>query len=464
MSLISCQDLVKTYRLGEMDVHALRGVSLKIEAGEFVAIMGASGSGKSTLMNILGCLDVPTGGTYILEGTDVSTLGENRLAEIRSSKIGFVFQNFNLIPRTTALENVQLPLFYKGIPSREQKAMALQALERVGLADRQRHHPAQLSGGQQQRVAIARAMVSIGEGANAAVQAQIASFGTNVIVILPGAMTVSGVRTGHGGAVTLTVADIEELKKIPAVTEVGWARRDAMQVVHEKKNWFTTINGVTPGYLIIRGWSIVSGDFFTQTESDSAAKVALLGNTIVKNLFEPGEDPVGATIRIKNIPFKVVGALDAKGYDTRGADQDDVVFIPFTTAERKIMGTKFLGSIGAGFLSAESPEQMSQIVEEVKRILRQRHKLRPAQDDDFTVRNQIDIAKDQEGTSESMTLLLLAVASISLLVGGIGIMNILLVSVTERTREIGIRMAVGAKRRHILLQFLVEAVGLGAKC
>jgi len=306
------------------------------------------------------------------------------------------------------------------------------------------------------------AMVSIGEGAKAAVQAQIASFGTNVIIILPGAMTVSGVRTGHGGAVTLTVADIEELKKIPGVTEIGWARRDAMQVVHERKNWFTTINGVTPGYLTIRGWSIVSGDFFTQTEMDKAAKVALVGNSVFKNLFEPGEDPEGATIRIKNIPFKVIGVLDAKGYDTRGADQDDVVFIPFTTAERKIMGTKFLGSIGAGFLSAESPEQMSQIVEEVKRILRQRHKLRPTQEDDFTVRNQIDIAKVQEGTSESMTLLLLAVASISLLVGGIGIMNILLVSVTERTREIGIRMAVGAKRRHILLQFLVEAVVLSA--
>jgi len=160
MSLIVCRDLVKTYHLGEMDVHALLGVSLTIDTGEFVAVMGASGSGKSTLMNILGCLDVPTAGTYTLEGTDVSTLGENRLAEIRNSKIGFVFQNFNLIPRTTALENVQLPLFYRGIPAHEQKALALRALERVGLADRQRHHPAQLSGGQQQRVAIARALVT----------------------------------------------------------------------------------------------------------------------------------------------------------------------------------------------------------------------------------------------------------------------------------------------------------------
>jgi putative ABC transport system permease protein len=306
------------------------------------------------------------------------------------------------------------------------------------------------------------AMVSIGEGAKAAVQAQIASFGTNVITILPGSMTLSGVRSGHGGAVTLTVADMEELKKIPGVTYAGWARRDAMQVVHENKNWFTTVNGVSPSYLVIRSWSTVSGDFFTQTDMDSAAKVALLGNTVIMNLFEPGEDPVGATIRIKNMPFKVVGALAPKGYDTRGTDQDDVIFIPFSTAERKIMGTKFLGAIGAGFLSAESPEQMAEIVEEVKRVLRQRHKLRPDQDDDFTIRNQLDTAKIQEGTSESMKLLLLAVASISLLVGGIGIMNILLVSVTERTREIGIRMAVGAKRRHILLQFLVEAVVLSA--
>jgi putative ABC transport system permease protein len=306
------------------------------------------------------------------------------------------------------------------------------------------------------------AMVSIGEGAKAAVQAQIATFGTNVITILPGSMTVGGVWTGHGGAVTLTVTDVEELKKIPGVMYAGWAKRDAMQVVHENKNWFTTINGVSPDYLVIRGWSARNGEFYAQADMDTAAKVVLLGNTIVKNLFEPGEDPVGSTIRIKSMPFKVVGTLEAKGYDTRGTDQDDVVFIPFTTAERKVMGTKFLNSIGAGFLSAESPEQMPQIVDEVKRILRLRHKLRPAQEDDFTVRNQIDIAKVQEGTSESMKLLLLAVASISLLVGGIGIMNILLVSVTERTREIGIRMAVGAKRRHILLQFLVEAVVLSA--
>ena len=183
---------------------------------------------------------------------------------------------------------------------------------------------------------------------------------------------------------------------------------------------------------------------------------------MVDNLFLPGEDAIGATVRLKNIPFRVVGTLAAKGFDSRGTDQDDVVFIPFSTAERKVMGTKFIGSIGAGFLSAEAPEYMDQVAADVKRVLRQRHKIRGDQDDDFTVRNQLDTVKLQEGTSESMTLMLLAVASISLLVGGIGIMNILLVSVTERTREIGIRMAVGAKRRHILLQFLVEAVVISA--
>ena len=306
------------------------------------------------------------------------------------------------------------------------------------------------------------AMVSIGEGAKAAVQAQIASFGTNVIVVLPGAMTLGGVRTGHGGAMTLTVADMEELEQIPSVAHVGWTKRDALQVVHENKNWFATVNGVTPAYLVIRGWSTVSGEVFTHADLELAAKVVLLGKTVVENLFEPGEDPVGAMIRIKNIPFRVIGALAPKGFDIRGVDQDDIVFVPFSTAERKLMGTRFLGVIGAGFVSVDTPERMDQVVAEAKRILRQRHKLRPDQEDDFTIRNQLDAARIQEGTSESMTLLLLAVASISLLVGGIGIMNILLVSVTERTREIGIRMAVGAKRRHILLQFLVEAVVLSA--
>jgi putative ABC transport system permease protein len=306
------------------------------------------------------------------------------------------------------------------------------------------------------------AMISIGEGAKAAVRAQLATFGTNVVMILPGSMTTSGVRSGHGGMITLTVADMIELGKLPNVTETSWTKRDAAQVVQENKNWFTSIGAVTPSYMVIRDWSIARGDFYTQNDEDTAAKVVLLGKTVVENLFDPGEDPIGATVRIKNIPFKVVGTLASKGFDTRGNDQDDIVFLPFSTGEHRLIGTKFIGSINAGFLSADSLEDMTQVTSDAKRLLRVRHKLRPDQDDDFTVRNQLDIAKVQEGTADSMTMMLLAIASISLLVGGIGIMNILLVSVTERTREIGIRMAVGAKRWHILLQFLVEAVILSA--
>jgi putative ABC transport system permease protein len=305
-------------------------------------------------------------------------------------------------------------------------------------------------------------MVSIGEGAKAAVQAQLATFGTNVIAVLPGAITAGGVWTGMGGSVTLTIKDMEEAGKIPSVRYVSWARRDATQVVHENKNWFTTINGVTPPFFAIRNWSLTAGDFFAQNDVDQAANVAVLGNTIVTNIFEPGEDPIGGTVRIKNMPFRVVGTLAPKGYDTRGSDQDDVVFIPFSTGERKLMGTKFAGSIGMGFLSADAPDHVNAVVDDVKGLLRQRHKLRPDQADDFTVRNQLDIAKVQEDSSQSMTMLLLAVASISLMVGGIGIMNILLVSVTQRTREIGIRLAVGAKRWHILCQFLIESVILSA--
>ncbi len=306
------------------------------------------------------------------------------------------------------------------------------------------------------------AMISIGEGAKAAVRAQLATFGTNVVMILPGSMTTSGVRSGHGGVITLTVADMIELGKLPNVAETSWTKRDAAQVVQENKNWFTSIGAVTPSYMVIRDWSIARGDFYTQNDEDTAAKVVLLGKTVMDNLFDPGEDPIGATVRIKNIPFKVVGTLAPKGFDTRGNDQDDVVFLPFSTGEHRLIGTKFLGSINAGFLSADSLQDMTQVTSDAKRLLRVRHKLRPDQDDDFTVRNQLDIAKVQEGTADSMTMMLLAIASISLLVGGIGIMNILLVSVTERTREIGIRMAVGAKRWHILLQFLVEAVILSA--
>ena len=305
------------------------------------------------------------------------------------------------------------------------------------------------------------AMVSIGQGARAAVKAQVASMGTNVIIILPGTTTVGGVRGGQGGAVTLTASDALDLKKkIPLLSETAWAKRDVMQIIYGNRNWNGPVNGISPGYLTIRDWSYTGGGPITQADMDSAARVALVGQTVVENLFEAGEEPVGATIRIKNVPFRVIGVLAPKGQSAQGSDQDDIIFIPFSTAERKVLGTQFLGSVGALFASTDRPDDLPEAVEVIREVLRARHRLQPEQADDFTIRTQVDIGKVQEGTSQTLTVMMFAVASISLLVGGIGIMNILLVSVTERTREIGVRMAVGAKRRHILMQFLIEAMTL----
>jgi putative ABC transport system permease protein len=305
------------------------------------------------------------------------------------------------------------------------------------------------------------AMVSIGQGAKAAVQAQVASMGTNLIIILPGSTTVGGVRGGQGGAVTLTVADALDLKKkVPLLTDTAWTKRDVMQIVNGNRNWNAPVNGISPSYLTVRDWSFMSGGPITQADMDAVARVAVVGQTLVENLYEPGEEPVGSTIRIKNVPFKVIGVLAPKGQSAQGSDQDDVIFIPFTTAERKVLGTQFLGSAGVLFASTDRPEDLPEAVQAVREVLRVRHRLQPDQADDFTIRTQADVGKVQEGTSQTLTVMMFAVASISLLVGGIGIMNILLVSVTERTREIGVRMAVGAKRRHILIQFLIEAMTL----
>jgi putative ABC transport system permease protein len=305
------------------------------------------------------------------------------------------------------------------------------------------------------------AMVSIGEGAKSAVKKQIATMGTNVIIIWPGATTVSGVRSAQGGAVTLTVADALDLKKkIPLLSDTGWSKRDVRQIVYGNRNWNAPINGISPSYLTIRDWSFSSGGPFTQADLDSAARVALVGQTVVENLFDAGEEPVDAVIRINNVPFRVIGVLSPKGQSAQGSDQDDIIFIPFTTAERKVLGTLFLGSVGSVFASTDRTDDLPEAVEQIREVMRARHRLQHEQPDDFTIRTQVDIGKVQEGTNQTLTIMLFAIASVSLLVGGIGIMNILLVSVTERTREIGVRMAVGAKRRHIVMQFLIEAMTL----
>jgi putative ABC transport system permease protein len=312
-------------------------------------------------------------------------------------------------------------------------------------------------------VAAVIAMVSIGQGASVSVQEQIARMGNNMLVILSGTTTQGGVRTGFGGAQTLKTSDAKAIQReCPAVGAVTYVRRQVQQVVAGNQNWSTAITGVTPEYQIVRDWPVATGRFLNKQEEESAATSAVLGQTVVQNLFGPGQNPVDQTIRINNVPFRVVGVLTPKGQSTQGQDQDDAVFIPFSTAERKVLGTRILGTVGSIMVSAVSPEAIPEAQRQITNLLRERHRIRRGQNDDFTIRNLADIAATAESTSQVMNILLASVASVSLLVGGIGIMNIMLVSVTERTREIGIRMAVGAKSRHILTQFLLEAVVLSS--
>jgi macrolide transport system ATP-binding/permease protein len=614
--VIDVRDVTKVYRLGDQEVHALGGVSLVVERGEFVAIMGASGSGKSTLMNVIGCLDQPTSGSYLLDGIDVANLDEPALARIRSRRIGFVFQSFNLLARTSAAENVALPLFYSGQLTGG-AAKVRDTLALLGLADRARNHPNQLSGGQQQRVAIARAlinsptilladeptgnldsqtareilgtiralnrergltvvlvthertlaetadrivtmsdgavvsderkgapdaaagrpaapapedlerpsplaevrsflwmallaagrgigrnklrsaltmlgifigvaaliaMLAVGEGARAALKAQLESLGTDLLVVLPGTTRANGVRAGIGSASTLRVTDgAAILEEDSAVSDISFVNRQSAQTVYGNQNWSTSIQGVTPSYLSIRDWPVVAGRRLAERDETEGATVCLLGQTVLANLFGEFQDPLGATIRIKNVAMEVVGVLAAKGHSASGQDQDDVVLIPFRTSQERVLGVaapgsaqsqatvfipppnpfgiqpRLAGFVHTMFVQARSGELVKTALQQVTQTLERQHRIRPGQPDDFTVRDLTEIAEVAEESSRVMELLLAAVASISLLVGGIGIMNILLVSVTERTREIGIRMAIGARRVHVLLQFLVEA-------
>ncbi|TMA05984.1 MAG: FtsX-like permease family protein, partial [Deltaproteobacteria bacterium] len=299
------------------------------------------------------------------------------------------------------------------------------------------------------------AMVAIGEGAKATIRAQIASLGTNVLIVLPGTLTQGGVRTGFGGVSTLVDGDAKAMtQEIQAVAFASPVLRRNDQVVAGNLNWGTIATGVAPEYQQIRDWQIAAGRFVHDGDVESAAKVAVLGQTVVNNLFG-NDDPIDAVIRIRNIPFRVVGVLAPKGQSSQGADQDDIVMIPYTTMQKRLMRITYLQSI---VVAAVSAERVAEAQEQIAALLRQRHRILQDREDDFFIRNLSDIAEAASSSARVMAVLLGAVASISLLVGGIGIMNIMLVSVTERTREIGIRMAVGARSRDIMLQFLVEAV------
>jgi putative ABC transport system permease protein len=313
-------------------------------------------------------------------------------------------------------------------------------------------------------VAAVIAMVAVGSGATASIDQEIQSIGSNLLIVLSGTITASGVRLGSGQMLTLTEDDARALQaECPAVLAAAPSVRGGAQVIYGNNNWATQIQGSTPEYLLIRDLVVAEGRPFTEQDVDAAAKVALLGTTVVENLFG-GATPVGQVIRIKNVPFEVIGVLAPKGQSPGGQDQDDTVILPISTAKRRVLGSSQANarSVGAIMVQARGPALISQAESEVATLLRQRHRIQPGQDDDFTVRNLTEIFAARQSSARIMSLLLGAIASVSLVVGGIGIMNIMMVSVTERTKEIGLRRAIGGRMKDILLQFLVEAVTLSS--
>ena len=305
-------------------------------------------------------------------------------------------------------------------------------------------------------VAAVIVTVGIGVGARNSVQQQINALGSNMLIVMPGSLNQGGVRSGNGGASTLTPADGLAIARLPGVAAVSPSVNVRAQLVANGNNWQTSITGVAPTYPFIRAWSIASGSYFTQSDVDSAAKVAVLGQTVVQNLF-PSGSPIGQIVQIGNVPFTVVGTLAPKGQSGVGQDQDDTVQIPYTTALERMTGQTNIGSL---VVSATSPDETDAVENEMTALLEQRHRIVAGRPDDFQIRNLQDIAATASQTGNIMAFLLAGIASVSLLVGGIGIMNIMLVSVTERTREIGLRMAVGARGAIILRQFLIEATVL----
>jgi putative ABC transport system permease protein len=313
-------------------------------------------------------------------------------------------------------------------------------------------------------VAAVIAMVAVGGGAREQVLRQIRSLGSNLMVVFPGNLTAAGVRLGAGFANTLSEDDATAIERlVPAVQVAAPTNRGGAQVVAGSANWATAVQGTTLGFFEARDWDVATGRLFDPDEVARGALVALVGRSVAANLFGDG-DPVGETIRIRNVPFQIVGTLAAKGQTPQGQDQDDIVMVPLAAARQRILGVNRANarSVGAILIKVREGEDMAQAEADIRDLLRQRHRLQPAQEDDFTLRNLTEIAATREASARTLALLLLSVAGVSLLVGGIGIMNIMYVSVTERTREIGLRMAVGARPRDILRQFLIEATTLSA--
>ncbi len=300
-------------------------------------------------------------------------------------------------------------------------------------------------------------MMSIGQGAQYAIKQTIAAMGSNLFILISGSTSAGGVRSGGGGNLTLTVGDADAIAELPGVQAVAPIHPGSAQIVYGPNNWNTSIIGTTPKYLDARSWAVISGSAFTDSDVRSATRVALIGKTAADNLFGD-EDPVGKTFRIRQSPFVVLGTLAVKGQSMDGRDQDDTILIPLTTAQRQVFGSQFPGTVRMVMVQTATQEIMPAVEKSMTELLRQRHRIREGMDNDFFLRNLTAAADSAAESTRIMSLLLGAIASVSLLVGGIGIMNIMLVSVTERTREIGIRMAIGARERDILLQFLLEAI------
>jgi macrolide transport system ATP-binding/permease protein len=572
-AILELNDVHKHYTNGDTTVRALDGLSLAIHRGEFVAIMGQSGSGKSTLMNIIGCLDRPTTGSYLVLGKEAAHLSADELAALRRETFGFVFQRYNLLATATAGENVEIPSVYAGLskPKRVQRAGGL--LHRLGLGDRTDHRPAELSGGQQQRVAIARALVNdppviladeptgaldsksgeevlallkelhaegrtivlithsenvarhasrivriqdgqifedsgvaekstnetihngntnssgvslsaslqealitawrslrvnlfrtiltllgiiigvaavvamlaVGEGSRQKVMDRISAFGTNLMLIRPGA---AGIRN-TGDIITLVPEDAAAIKTLSNVEAALPERSSRMTVRYGNIDYQTSVQGTGEDFPSARDWQVAEGQFFHADDIKAYAPVVVLGRTVARTLFPDGRTPVGKYVLLRNVPFLVIGVMTEKGASPNGSDQDDVIFVPINTGLIRLFGKNYLSSITVKVADTTDIDATQASIEA---LLKARHRT-----EDFSVRNMASILQAAMETQDTFTLLLGTVAAISLLVGGIGVMNIMLVSVVERTREIGIRMATGARMRDILLQFNIEA-------
>jgi macrolide transport system ATP-binding/permease protein len=585
--MIELRHITKTYKMGTVEVQALRDVSLKITQGEFVAIMGPSGSGKSTLMHIVGFLDRPDSGSYLLGGRDITELSDDELAILRNRLAGFIFQQFHLLPRISAVENAELPLIYAG--NRHLKEKAHEKMHEVGLAQRESHRPNELSGGEQQRVAIARslvneppivfadeptgnldtkseaeiiailedlnqkgktivmvtheqeiavraqriirmrdgeivaderkrakrkkpvvvpqglsidtilseshqafaqaafmdhfrqalysivshkmrsflsmvgiligiasviAMLALGQGAKESISKQLASLGSNLLTVRPGSSQLHGVALEAGSVTRFTLHDADAIAKLTdTVSRISPSVSGRGQLVYGNKNWNTQVQGTGVDYAPMRASVPTIGRFFTAEELRRRDKLVVLGTTVIQNLFGD-TNPLGAIIKINRINFKVIGVLPKKGASPF-RDQDDIAIIPVTTAMYRVLGKQYVDSIDA---EVRDPRLMDEAQDIISKLIIKLHNLTKEKKDTFNIRNMADIQQALQSTARTMTWLLGSIAAISLLVGGIGIMNIMLVSVSERTREIGLRKAIGARKTDIMVQFLIESV------